>query len=49
MNIKIRLLLMREIERRNEESIEAWKKRKGGFQLTKKKTNGNRDKRKKRL
>ena len=49
MNIRIKLLLMREIERRNEESIEAWKKRKGSFQPPKKKASGNRDNRKKHL
>ncbi len=48
MNIRIRLLLMQEIERRNEESIEAWKQRKGTFQPRKKKAKRNKGKPKKR-
>ena len=48
VNIRIRLLLMQEIERRNEESIEAWKQRKGTFQPRKKKAKRNKGKPKKR-
>ena len=49
MHIRLKLLLIREIERRNEKSIEAWKQRKGGFQPTKKKVKRNKGKPKKRL
>ncbi len=49
MHIRLRLLLMREIERRNEKHIEDWKKRKGTVQPRKKKAKRNKAKPKKRL
>lgn len=48
MNIRIRLLLMREIEQRNEKSIERWKQRKGTFQPRKKKAKRNKGKTRKK-
>ena len=49
MHIRIKLLLMREIERRNQERIEAYKdQRNGTFQPRKRKTKRNRGKTKKR-
>ncbi|MBR2226749.1 MAG: hypothetical protein IJ893_02650 [Bacteroidales bacterium] len=48
MHIRIRLLLMKEIERRNEERIKAFEnQRKGSSQPRKRKTKRNRDRPKK--
>jgi len=48
MNLRIKLLLMKEIERRNEERIKAYvNQRKGLSQPRKRKTKGNRGKHKK--
>lgn len=50
MHIRIKLLLMQEIERRNQERIEAYKdQRNGTFQPRKRKAKRNRDKPKKKL
>lgn len=50
MHIRIKLLLMKETERRNEERIKAFgNQQKGTFQPTKRKANRNRDKAKKKL
>lgn len=50
MHIRIKLLLMQEIERRNQERIEAYEKqRKGTFQPRKRKAKRNRGKPRKKL
>lgn len=50
MHIRIKLLLLREIERRNQERVDAYEEqRKGPAKKRKKKPLGNRDKDKKQL